>query len=266
MNWGSVYRTMQILEATRVELEQHGFDRVTVRAIAKRAQVSPGLVLHHYGTKTGVVRASYDQLVSRVGQWVMRLGPARYAKLFGRFVRVLLSELRPIESALSAVLALPRTQGQGSIRETLELLTRRATNAGAVLVRDASGRTCVDAGALLLAELAVDRVLRLWIELGDADCAEAAGVRAAALLDEAVAHGVDLRVLARLDESLSVPTAQDRGRTIAVPRVVAPRLRARSTRNACEFSGPGTATGDAVSGTAGLASVLLMAGPRPNQR
>lgn len=229
MNWGSAYRTVQILEATRVELEQHGFDRVTVRAIAKRAQVSPGLVLHHYGTKTGVVRASYDQLVSRVGQWVMRLGPARYAKLFGRFVRVLLSELRPIESASSAVLALPRTPGQASIRETLELLTRRATNAGAVLVRDA------------------------W-------------VRAAALLDEAVAHGVDLRVLARLDESLSVPTAQVRGRTIAVPRVVAPRLRARSARIACEFSGPGTATGDAVSGTAGLASVLLMAGPRPNQR
>lgn len=45
---------------------RHGFD-VTVRAIADQAEVSPGLVIHHFGSKAGLQRACDDHVVGLVG-------------------------------------------------------------------------------------------------------------------------------------------------------------------------------------------------------
>ena len=41
----------RILEAAQVEFGEHGLERTTVRAIARRAGVDPSLVIQHYGSK-----------------------------------------------------------------------------------------------------------------------------------------------------------------------------------------------------------------------
>ncbi len=43
----------------------HGFDRTSVRMIAEAAHVSPALVVHHFGSKTGL-RAACDEHVATV--------------------------------------------------------------------------------------------------------------------------------------------------------------------------------------------------------
>jgi AcrR family transcriptional regulator len=44
---------------------QHGFD-VTVRAIAEQAGVSPGLVIHHFGSKDGLRRTCDDHVLGLI--------------------------------------------------------------------------------------------------------------------------------------------------------------------------------------------------------
>jgi AcrR family transcriptional regulator len=41
----------RILRAAQVEFGEHGLERTTVRAIARRARVDPSLVIQHYGSK-----------------------------------------------------------------------------------------------------------------------------------------------------------------------------------------------------------------------
>ncbi|AHW62846.1 Hypothetical protein CGLY_01990 [Corynebacterium glyciniphilum AJ 3170] len=47
-------RSTEILEAAVVEFAAHGFAGATVRGIARAAGVSPGLVLHHFGSRDGL--------------------------------------------------------------------------------------------------------------------------------------------------------------------------------------------------------------------
>jgi len=41
----------EILDASRVLFGELGFERATIRAIARRARVDPALILHHFGSK-----------------------------------------------------------------------------------------------------------------------------------------------------------------------------------------------------------------------
>lgn len=50
----------RIRDAAIAEFAAHGFTKTTVRAIAKRAGVSPGLVIHHFGSKGGLRTACDD--------------------------------------------------------------------------------------------------------------------------------------------------------------------------------------------------------------
>ncbi|PRX99037.1 TetR/AcrR family transcriptional regulator [Allonocardiopsis opalescens] len=42
---------LRILRAARRSFAEHGFDRTTIRAVAREARVNPGLVMHYYGSK-----------------------------------------------------------------------------------------------------------------------------------------------------------------------------------------------------------------------
>ncbi|WP_067649663.1 TetR/AcrR family transcriptional regulator [Nocardia harenae] len=55
----------RIRDAAVLEFGQHGFG-VGVRAIAARAEVSPGLVNHHFGSKEGLRRACDDHVLGFV--------------------------------------------------------------------------------------------------------------------------------------------------------------------------------------------------------
>lgn len=52
----------RIRDAAITEFAAHGFTKTTVRGIAKAAGVSPGLVIHHFGSKDGL-RAACDDYV-----------------------------------------------------------------------------------------------------------------------------------------------------------------------------------------------------------
>lgn len=70
-----------------------GFERATVRAIAGDAGVSPGLVLHHFGSKDGLRAACDDYavntIIDSIEPWLHRpdVGdhPASIAELFASF-------------------------------------------------------------------------------------------------------------------------------------------------------------------------------------
>ncbi|MFI6085303.1 TetR family transcriptional regulator [Streptomyces sp. NPDC051217] len=50
----------RILEAARTEFAERGFDKTSVRGIAKAAQVDPALVHHYFGTKEEVFGAAIE--------------------------------------------------------------------------------------------------------------------------------------------------------------------------------------------------------------
>ncbi|VEW13372.1 HTH-type transcriptional repressor AcnR [Brevibacterium casei] len=56
----------RILDAAVGEFAAHGFAKTTVRAIAAAAGVSPGLVIHHFGSKEGLRTACDDHVFALI--------------------------------------------------------------------------------------------------------------------------------------------------------------------------------------------------------
>ena len=50
----------QILAAARELFSRSGFERATIRAIARRAKVDPALVHHHFGSKAALFAAAHE--------------------------------------------------------------------------------------------------------------------------------------------------------------------------------------------------------------
>lgn len=89
------------IRAGAIELfGEAGFAHATVRAIAERAGVSPGLVIHHYGSKDRLRRACDDWVMEQLGrEKAMAVGgslPELQAWLAGH------PEYRPIVAYLAA--------------------------------------------------------------------------------------------------------------------------------------------------------------------
>src|SRR6478609_1197475 len=57
--------TARIRDAAIEQFGQHGFD-VGLRAIAKAAGVSAGLVIHHFGSKDGLRKACDDYIAEQI--------------------------------------------------------------------------------------------------------------------------------------------------------------------------------------------------------
>jgi AcrR family transcriptional regulator len=58
----------RIRDAAMVHFGEHGFERTTIRGIAETAQVSPGLIRHHFGAKQGLREACDAHLVKLIRQ------------------------------------------------------------------------------------------------------------------------------------------------------------------------------------------------------
>jgi AcrR family transcriptional regulator len=77
-----------VLEAAREEFERVGFDAANLRAIAARAGVSAGTVLHHYGDKEQLLHAAlYADLEETLGKAVRDVGPGTIEKRLARLGR-----------------------------------------------------------------------------------------------------------------------------------------------------------------------------------
>lgn len=77
-----------VLEAARAEFERVGYEAANLRAIAARAGVSPGTVIHHHGDKRELLHAAlFDDLdealrgaLARVGGGTLQARLARLAR------------------------------------------------------------------------------------------------------------------------------------------------------------------------------------------
>jgi AcrR family transcriptional regulator len=58
--------TARILDAAIELFASEGVEGATIRAVADKAGVSPGLVIHHFGSKDGLRRAADDAVFDRV--------------------------------------------------------------------------------------------------------------------------------------------------------------------------------------------------------
>lgn len=59
-------RRLQIVEATLRVMARTGFDGASIQAIAKEADLSPGLLHHHFGSKVQILHALLDHLEALV--------------------------------------------------------------------------------------------------------------------------------------------------------------------------------------------------------
>jgi AcrR family transcriptional regulator len=70
----------KIVEAALLAMTETGFDAVSTRAIAQRAEVSQGLLTYHFATKDALWRAAADQLFAlqeaAVGEAMASVGPS----------------------------------------------------------------------------------------------------------------------------------------------------------------------------------------------
>ncbi|OJT24655.1 TetR family transcriptional regulator [Archangium sp. Cb G35] len=77
-----------VLEAAREEFEHVGFEAANLRAIAARAGVSAGTVLHHYGDKRELLHAAlFDDLEETLRQALEGLGPGPLEKQLSELTR-----------------------------------------------------------------------------------------------------------------------------------------------------------------------------------
>lgn len=77
-----------ILEAARAEFEAEGFDGANMRAIAKRAGVAAGTIIHHFGGKRELLHAAFfadlDDVLQRA---LSKTGPGSLEARLGRLSR-----------------------------------------------------------------------------------------------------------------------------------------------------------------------------------
>lgn len=81
----------RILASARAAFAEHGFDRTTVRGIARGAGVDPALVHHYFGTKEQVFAAAVEDSFQPVLRDLERLPGAAPELLGERLVRFLLA-------------------------------------------------------------------------------------------------------------------------------------------------------------------------------
>src|SRR5258706_1826092 len=65
-------RRRQLIDATIDAIADVGFARASLGQIARRAEVSPGLVAHYFANKDGLLEATMRRLVRELGESVRR--------------------------------------------------------------------------------------------------------------------------------------------------------------------------------------------------
>jgi len=80
--------TARIRDAAIGYFGEHGFRKTTIRAIAAKADVSPALVIHHFGSKDGLRQACDDHITqlidAEVAQAASQLAPADMLAMIAR--------------------------------------------------------------------------------------------------------------------------------------------------------------------------------------
>ncbi|MBB5082800.1 TetR/AcrR family transcriptional regulator [Nonomuraea endophytica] len=130
---GSVDTRGEILAAARTVFAEKGFDKATVRGIARQAQVDPALVHHYFDTKEGMF-AQAMHLPINPEEVVPAILEGPREEVGERMVRLLL-KLTSEDSARQPVIALLRS----AMTNEAALVMLREFMTNAVLFRVADG-------------------------------------------------------------------------------------------------------------------------------
>jgi TetR/AcrR family transcriptional regulator, regulator of cefoperazone and chloramphenicol sensitivity len=108
--FGDLTARARIREAALKHFAEEGYERATIRGIARTAEVSPGLLRHHYGSKDGLRKACDEhvsEMLHRINAQILE-DPRRSAstqqssKRFGRYVARALADGPPAAGAIFA--------------------------------------------------------------------------------------------------------------------------------------------------------------------
>jgi AcrR family transcriptional regulator len=92
-----------ILAAARDAFAAHGYEKATIRGIARQAEVDPALVHHFYGSKEDVFKAAVGDVLAPIAEAMEGVGPgADPTSTSERLARVLVTlwEREPTKDAL----------------------------------------------------------------------------------------------------------------------------------------------------------------------
>lgn len=129
-----------VLDAARAEFEAHGFEGANLRAIAARAGVSAGTVLHHHGDKRELLHAAlFHDLESTLAAALDDLGPGPLENQLDRLGRAVFGyyERRP---ALSRALVRESLFAEGPWAERFRAQVTSVHAAIATRVEEARDR------------------------------------------------------------------------------------------------------------------------------
>lgn len=77
-----------VLDAARAEFEAVGYEKASIRAIAARAKVAPGTVIHHHGDKRELLHAAlFEDLDATLRKALADLGPPPLEKQLTKLTR-----------------------------------------------------------------------------------------------------------------------------------------------------------------------------------
>lgn len=129
-----------VLEAAREEFERVGFEGANLRAIAARAGVSAGTVLHHFGDKRELLHAALlDDLDATLTRVLAELGPGPLEAQLKRLTRGMFRyyQRRP---ALSRALLKESLFAEGAWAQRFTAQVAQAHAVVARLAAEAAGR------------------------------------------------------------------------------------------------------------------------------
>lgn len=106
--FGDLTARARIREAALKHFAEQGYERATIREIAKTAGVSPGLLRHHYGSKDELRKACDDyvsEMVHRLNAQLLddpgsSAGSQQVSKRFGRYLARSLVDGSPTAGAI----------------------------------------------------------------------------------------------------------------------------------------------------------------------
>ena len=99
-------RTKQeIVEAAMTLFAEIGYEKATIREIAKRAGVSPGLAYRYFSGKEDLALALYGELAKQFAGRSDELPAGTVAERFAAAMRIKIEVIEPHRQALSAILA-----------------------------------------------------------------------------------------------------------------------------------------------------------------
>lgn len=88
-------RKEALIEATLSLIAEQGVGAATVRAIAERAEVTPGLIRHHFSSKEDLITAAYEHHMRRMTEMSFDAGGGVHASCRARLAAFVEASLSP---------------------------------------------------------------------------------------------------------------------------------------------------------------------------